>query len=165
MTTPPLPPAEYYASLPRSIAGAGVLFHDEAGRVLLVKPAYREGTWEVPGGAMEAGEFPWETARREVKEELDLELGRGRLLGVDWVPGRAERLPLVVFVFDGGPVTEEWVRRRVRLPAEELTDWRMAPPAQWPVLLAPHTARRVAACARALGTGDTVYLQHGWEPA
>jgi hypothetical protein len=55
-----VPPQEYYRSLPRHIAGAGAIFHDQGQRVLLVKPSYRE-TWEIPGGGMEAGEFPWET--------------------------------------------------------------------------------------------------------
>ncbi|GAB2580756.1 hypothetical protein GCM10027168_11960 [Streptomyces capparidis] len=50
MSHAPLPPAEYYATLPRHIAGAGAIFHDEQSRFLLVKPAYRnDGTWEVPG--------------------------------------------------------------------------------------------------------------------
>ena len=29
-------------------------------------------------------------------------------------------------------------------------------------LLAPHMARRIRACAEALATGGTAYLQHGW---
>ena len=37
--------------------GAGVLFRDGAGRVLLVKPTYKNG-WEIPGGYVERGESP-----------------------------------------------------------------------------------------------------------
>ncbi len=36
---------------------AGVLFRDAAGRVLLVKPTYKDG-WEIPGGYVERGESP-----------------------------------------------------------------------------------------------------------
>ena len=89
-----LPPREYYATLPKHIAGAGAIFRDADGGILLVKPSYRE-TWEIPGGGLEHGEDPWAAAVREVKEEIGLELRPGRLLVVDWVPpqedGRAWR--------------------------------------------------------------------------
>ena len=48
---------EYTSSLPGKRMGAGVLFTDETGRLLLVEPTYKP-TWEIPGGAMEADESP-----------------------------------------------------------------------------------------------------------
>jgi 8-oxo-dGTP diphosphatase len=48
---------------------AGALFCDDAGRVLLVKPTYKEG-WDLPGGYVEPGETPTEACVREIKEEL-----------------------------------------------------------------------------------------------
>ena len=62
-----VPPQEYYASLPKCIAGAGAIFHDLDGKVLLVKPSYRD-TWEIPGGGLEHGEYPFQAAAREVRE-------------------------------------------------------------------------------------------------
>jgi hypothetical protein len=62
-----VPPQEYYASLPKHIAGAGAIFHDPDGKVLLVKPSYRD-TWEIPGGGLERGEYPFQAAAREVRE-------------------------------------------------------------------------------------------------
>jgi hypothetical protein len=35
-----VPSEEYYRSLPRHIAGAGAIFHDQGQRALLVKPSY-----------------------------------------------------------------------------------------------------------------------------
>ncbi|MGW6244366.1 NUDIX domain-containing protein [Streptomyces roseolus] len=43
----------YDRGLPRKRVAAGVLFFDDAGRVLLVDPVYKE-PWEIPGGAVEA---------------------------------------------------------------------------------------------------------------
>src|SRR5580698_9323232 len=74
-----VPPQEYYASLPKHIAGAGAIFHDADGKVLLVKPSYRD-TWQFPGGGLEHGEYPFQAAAREVSEEIGLELRSGRLL-------------------------------------------------------------------------------------
>ena len=81
----PCAPQEYYASLPKHIAGAGAIFHDPDGKVLLVKPSYRD-TWEIPGGNLKHGEYPFQAAARQVKEETGLELRPGRLLAVGWVP-------------------------------------------------------------------------------
>ena len=156
-----LPPERYYASLPKAIAGAAAFMYDPDGRVLLVKPSYRDD-WGMPGGAMDPGEYPWETARREVGEELAIDLAPGRLLAVDWVLAQPDgRPPLVNFVFDGGPITEADAVRRVRLPADELTGWRLAGPEQWDGLLLPRIARRLRECVRALAGGTTAYLENG----
>jgi 8-oxo-dGTP pyrophosphatase MutT (NUDIX family) len=160
-----VPPQEYYRSLPKNIAGAGAILHEPGagGRMLLVKPSYHT-TWEIPGGGMDDGEYPWETACREVKEETGLDLSPGRLLAVDWVPPQDDGRPaLANFVFDGGELTPAQARQRVRLESGEITGWRMAAPSEWDTLLAPHMARRVRACAEALASGGTAYLQHGWQ--
>jgi 8-oxo-dGTP pyrophosphatase MutT (NUDIX family) len=157
-----LPPQEYYRTLPRHIAGAGAIFHDASGRILLVKPSYR-ATWQIPGGGMEEGEYPLQTAVREVMEEVGLELMPGRLLAVDWVlPQDDGRPALASYVFDGGHLDGGDARQRIRLQLSELTDWMMAAPGEWDTLMAPHTARRTRACAEALATGGTAYLHHGW---
>jgi 8-oxo-dGTP diphosphatase len=38
---------------------SGALFFDTQGRILLVKPTYKDG-WEIPGGYVEPGETPVE---------------------------------------------------------------------------------------------------------
>jgi hypothetical protein len=45
MSPAQLPPAECYASLPKSITGAGVILHDTDGRFLLARPCYRDDRW------------------------------------------------------------------------------------------------------------------------
>ncbi|OPC76759.1 NUDIX hydrolase [Embleya scabrispora] len=160
-----LPPAEYYATLPHHIGGAGAILHDTDGRFLLVEPAYGDGHWEIPGGAMDEGEYPWDTARREIKEELGLDLTPGRLLAVDWVPPQPDGRPaLANYLFDGGPVTETHAKERIRLAAGELTAWHLAAPTEWDTLMAPHMARRLHACANALADHTTAYLHHGTAP-
>ena len=55
--------------------------------VLLVKHTYGDQTsWVLPGGRVKRGERPVETARREMQEELGLELRRPRI--VDRFPER-----------------------------------------------------------------------------
>ncbi|HBH02039.1 MAG TPA: NUDIX hydrolase [Candidatus Rokubacteria bacterium] len=62
-------------------AAVGVVVR--GGRVLLARrarPPY-VGTWDLPGGFLEAGELPQACLAREVAEELGLRVRRARLLG------------------------------------------------------------------------------------
>jgi len=43
---------DYYKSLPMKRMGSGALFFDSAGRILIVKPSYKD-VWEIPGGVVE----------------------------------------------------------------------------------------------------------------
>lgn len=99
-------PEEFRSATPR--VAAGVLFRDDAGRVLLVKPTYKQG-WDIPGGYVEPGESPKQAARRELHEELGISPPIGRLLAVDWAPHPDEGDKLL-FIFDGGQVELETSR-------------------------------------------------------
>jgi 8-oxo-dGTP diphosphatase len=68
------------------VLGAATVVVDDSSRVLLVKHSYGELNWELPGGAGESGESGEETARREVLEEVGIELETMRLVGVYWDP-------------------------------------------------------------------------------
>src|SRR3954471_408522 len=84
----------------RPRVAAGMIVHDDQGRVLMVRPTYKDG-WDIPGGYVEPDESPAQAAEREVSEELGLHRPPGRLLVVDWAPHPAEGDKLL-FVFDGG---------------------------------------------------------------
>ncbi|MGW4184861.1 MULTISPECIES: NUDIX hydrolase [unclassified Streptomyces] len=66
---------------PLILPGTSVLILDEEGRVLLVERTDIPG-WGLPGGLMEPGESYETTGRREVREELGLELDEVSLLDV-----------------------------------------------------------------------------------
>lgn len=53
---------------------AGALFSDEASRILLVRPTYKEH-WDIPCGYVEPGESPLAACVREIGEELGLSGG------------------------------------------------------------------------------------------
>src|SRR4051812_24145131 len=97
-----LPPHEWWASLPTAYVSAGGLITDRAGRVLLVKPNYRDH-WGLPGGVVEADEAPHEGCAREIREEIGLDPPGGRLLLVSWSAADGDRpRPALYFVFDHG---------------------------------------------------------------
>ncbi|ADU28886.1 NUDIX hydrolase [Evansella cellulosilytica] len=67
---------------PLIFVGAVVIITDSEGRILLQERQYPPHSWGLPGGLMELGESTEETARREVYEEMNIELGRLELLKV-----------------------------------------------------------------------------------
>ncbi len=64
--------------------GCGVLVCNNNGQFLLMKRASKHafGTYALPGGWMEFGETFEETARREVQEELGVDIENIKVLGV-----------------------------------------------------------------------------------
>ena len=64
------------------LCGSSVVICNEKGELLLQERRHPAGRWAFPGGLMELGESAEDTARREVREETALELGRLRLIGV-----------------------------------------------------------------------------------
>ncbi|MFD4247085.1 NUDIX domain-containing protein [Streptomyces sp. NPDC058525] len=146
--------AGHRASRPKATTSASVLFTDAGGRILLVRPAYgNTRCWQLPGGGIDSdlGETPRAAARREVREEIGLDLAPGRLLAVDWShkPGRLAR---VRFLYDGG-VLDAPALARVRVDPAELLAWRTATPGELRDLVKPSLRRRIKAALTVRATG------------
>jgi ADP-ribose pyrophosphatase YjhB (NUDIX family) len=56
------------------LPSVSLLINDDAGRLLLVRHAGHSDRWGVPGGAVEVGESPADTAVREAREELGVDV-------------------------------------------------------------------------------------------
>ncbi len=142
--------------LPRVPASAGGLIGDGTGRLLILKPTYKQG-WTIPGGQMEDGESPWEGCRRETLEETGLVVATGRLACVDYLRPKAGRSGGLRFLFDCGSLAPGEPGRIV-LQEDEIADYRWAAPDEAARLLSGPVGRRVA---QALAADHTVYLEDG----
>lgn len=67
--------------MPIVTCSAGVLIVNSQNQLLLLHRTDND-TWGLPGGVLEPGESLEETARREVKEETGLEIGKLKLFNV-----------------------------------------------------------------------------------
>ncbi|MER7823281.1 NUDIX hydrolase [Streptomyces sp. NPDC096097] len=160
-----LDPASHRASRPKAVTAASVLFTGPDGRILLVQPAYgRSDRWNLPGGGIDSdlGEIPRAAARREVHEELGLDLAPGRLLAVNWAhkPGRPARIR---FLYDGG-VLDAPTLARIRLDPTELLQWRTVTPEDLRDLVKPALRRQITACLTARATGAGPLELHAGRP-
>lgn len=155
-----VPDPQYVAGLTRVRVAAGVLYRDGQGRVLVVQPTYKD-TAEIPGGALEADESPLQACRREVREELGIDLPVGGLLGVDWTPPRPHWDGALMFVFDGGELTAAQTEA-IRAAPDELSDWRFVAVDDLDALMVPRLAKRIRTCLALASAG--IYLESGDVP-
>jgi ADP-ribose pyrophosphatase YjhB (NUDIX family) len=141
---------------------AGALFLDAAGRVLLVKPTYKDH-WDIPGGYATVGESPRAACTREIREELGLTIEPGPLLVVDWAPAEGEG-DKILYIFGGAPLGEDELAS-ITLDGDELSTWEFvvadAVAERTPIRL----SRRIATAAAASQNGRTTYAEHGVDPA
>jgi 8-oxo-dGTP diphosphatase len=145
----------WFANLPGVVLAAGALITDPAGRLLLVKPNYRD-YWTLPGGICEHGEPPHAGCAREVTEELGLNLPVGALLAIDWLQPYGEQArPSMHFVFDGGTVSNG---DHIVLQSEELDEFGFVAAAEIAAYLAPFGVPRVEAALAARAAGTAIYV-------
>ncbi|MFC5665392.1 NUDIX domain-containing protein [Kitasatospora misakiensis] len=151
--------AEGNARQARKRVAADVIVRDPAGRVLAVNPDYKPG-WDLPGGMAEANEAPEAAARRELREELGLEIHPRGLLVVDWVPPHGPWDDQIAFIFDGGEITTDQANA-LRPHDAELTEAAMLAPADVRRLLRTRLVPRYDAAMAALKDGQPRYLNDG----
>jgi 8-oxo-dGTP diphosphatase len=143
--------------LPMIPVSAGALIFDSTGRLLILKPTYKEG-WTIPGGVMEAdGETPWDACRREVREECGIDVRAGRLACTDFRPARPGRPGGIRYLFDCGRADDAALAAITLQPAE-IEEYRLASLDTALTLLRPAIRRRVRAATR---RRRFVYLENG----
>lgn len=151
--------AEYVAGLARKRVVAGAVFRAADGRVLLVEPSYKVN-WEIPGGSVEADESPWDGAARELQEELGWEQPVGRLLVVDHVRTQQHRPEGIVFLFDGGVLSDAEVDA-LRFPDGEIVSAGFYDPTETRRLVKPLLADRIEVALSAASDGSTWFCVNG----
>lgn len=87
--------------LPKKRVIAHIVVRDTAGRVLLCQVGYKREL-ELPGGVVEPGEDPASGARRELWEELSIDLPLGDVVAIDWLPPWQGWGDAIEILYDGG---------------------------------------------------------------
>lgn len=151
---------DYYKNLPKKRMGAGSLFLNEAGEILVVKPSYKDH-WSIPGGTVDDNESPKEACIREIKEEIGLDMDHITFLCVDYTPREGdEKSESLQFIFYGGVLNESAISG-IKLDGKELIQYHFVPINEAVNLLGHKLARRLPKCMDAIKTGTAVYLENG----
>lgn len=148
---------EYYDSLAKKPMGSDVLFLNDKDEILLVKPNYKN-EWLFPGGTVEKGESPRESAIREVKEEIGLNIEVGQMLCMDY--SKTSEGDNLKFVFFGGVLNENQIAN-IKLQESELTDFKFVSLEEALDLFGPRKVKRIPHCLKALKDNTVIYLENG----
>lgn len=147
---------EYLKSLPKKRCGSALLLFDKLGKILIVKPNYRNG-WILPGGTVNKNESPQHACIREVKEELGIILKKVKFVCADFKIEDDESLQ---FTFDGGILTKEKIKK-IKLQEKELLEYQFIAPKNLGKFFIPSLAKRIPKCLKAMKDGRCLYLENG----
>lgn len=155
-----MPDRAYYDSLPKKRMGAGCLFFNADGEVLLLKPSYKP-TWEIVGGIVENDESPKSACEREITEEIGLHIHIERLLVVDYndYPDEPDKTESLMFIFDGGVLSAEAISQ-IRVREGEILGYQFFTPDNLPDALQTALAERIRMAIRQKSEHGAVYLEN-----
>ncbi|THV24256.1 NUDIX domain-containing protein [Glycomyces paridis] len=154
MNDPRYPPQEILDGFSISYAVACAFFTDPQGRVLIVKPNYRD-SWLFVGGMVDRGESPFEACAREVKEEIGIDVEVGDLLVLHWVQHHSfVPEPMTIYVFDCGVIEDPTA---IRLQAAELDEFAFLPVEEAAARFSDRDSARIGLALGARRSGRTVY--------
>ena len=146
--------------LPRPALGAASVIVDLRGRILLVHHTYGALNWEIPGGGTEPDESVEETAIREAREEVGIELAPLRLTGIYWEPGwNPGGLHHFIFRTSLAPDSPE-----PRPDLVEISECAWFPVDRLPRPLSDFTARRIQDALSERAAGVFVVPERRWLP-
>jgi len=141
-------------------ASAVLMAEDEAGSVLIVKPTYRsDNKWLLVGGIIEENESPLKACKREIKEELGLELNLAQLLYIEYCSSYENVPESIHFIFFD--LLSKQQRDAIRLPHTEIEKYRVCNQKDAYELLAPRISKRLGLALGALCDQKIVFVIDG----
>jgi 8-oxo-dGTP diphosphatase len=154
---------DFTTTLPTKRMAACALLLNKQHEWLIVKPTYRPD-WLVPGGTIDTNESPLKACKREVQEEIGLDLPIKQLLCIGYQPPHGTKSESMQFVFWGGILTDDQINS-IRLPSDELSQFRFVLPDTASQLLPPKLTYRLNFAEKARLENRIIYLEDKQELA
>ena len=148
---------EYASMLPKKQVGTAVLFFNSEGKLLIVKPDYKDG-WLVPGGAADDNESPLQCAIRETKEEIGLDVTNLELIGIFYAPKKGFFSDSLKFIYSGGILSDDQISKII-LQTAELEKFIFLPPHDAIPLFSSSLQKSIPACLDAIESKSVAYIE------
>jgi 8-oxo-dGTP diphosphatase len=117
---------QYLNSLPRKRIASGAIILNNKGRLLIVKPTYRD-YWSLPGGVVDKNESPYHACLREALEEIGIKISIKRLVGVIYHYNKELDDEAILFHYLCSPLSNNQIKK-IRLPKNEIEDFKFIKP-------------------------------------
>jgi len=147
------------AGLPTKRVIAQGLIRNAANEILLCELTYKK-EWDLPGGVVDPHESPAQALRREIREEMQVDVSTQSLLAVNWLPPWHGWDDAMLFVFDLG--VHDDVITRACLEPREVRALHWCTLEQVERRAAPYVTRMLSRLAQE--TDGTAYLEDGADP-
>lgn len=116
---PPMRRWSLRATQTRFTVTAAALIFNDAGQILLLKHHFRPGSgWGIPGGFLELGEQPEQALRRELREEIGLEVNQ-----LEIFTSRSFKKPRQVEIVFRGRANVQVAQMKLRTIEVERAEW------------------------------------------
>jgi 8-oxo-dGTP pyrophosphatase MutT (NUDIX family) len=145
---------EYYKNLPKKRMAGGAIIKNKQGNILILETTYKTH-WELPGGVTEDNESPRQSAEREIKEELGIDIKLGHCLVAHYRAAMGDQNENIMWVFDGGVVDESVIK----LCDKELKGFAFVTWEEAEEKVGKRIASRLPYCKQALDEKRTIYLE------
>lgn len=146
---------KYIESLPKKRMGAGIIIRNKEKKILMLKPSYKE-TLEIPGGVVEKNESPYQACKREVKEELGINIEVEKLLCVDYNSAKEILTESLMFIFYGGEIEED----KIKIDNNEIVAFDFLSLTEIKEKTEPQLYKRIEKSILALEANQTYYLEN-----
>lgn len=151
----------YLKSLPKKRMGAAALLLDNKGRILMLKPSYKDH-WTIPGGVIEKDESPKEGCNREIEEEIGIKVRVKKLLAVNYNTASAERDENLQWIFYGGIFRPSQVAK-IRIDDKEIIQFKFVDLDAALEIIEPGMRDKLPLYKRVLQASGAVYLENWLE--
>ena len=151
-------PEKFWKQVNKKRMGAGVIFFNDKGEILLVKAEHKK-YWSLPGGVVDENESPRMTAIREVKEEISLSIKSCEFLCVDYESARNIKGEALQFIFYGGVLDKDIVNK-IKID-NEIQEYKFVLPQTALKFLNKRRRKRFTKSVEAIKNKKVVYLENG----
>ncbi|MFC1645205.1 NUDIX domain-containing protein [Patescibacteria group bacterium] len=152
---------EYLKSLSKKICASGALFFDEHGNLLVLETSYKEG-WTIPGGVVDEGESVIDGLKREVKEEIGLDISSKKLLVTEYKSGKVDDYfsESLQFIFFGGILSREDIEK-INVDNDEIVAFDFMDKESALGMLGENLSKRVRCAIDNIDSGEVVFMDNG----
>ena len=148
---------EYHRTLPKKQVGTAVLFFNNDGEILVLKPSYKD-SWLVSGGSCDEDESPLDCAVREVSEEIGLDFPSLKLVGVFHSHKNGIHSDSLKFVFYRGVLSDIQIEK-ITLQKEEILEYKFLQEKEAVGLMSNSLQKSVPDCLIAIKENSFAYIE------